>query len=77
MNQAGRIDWDIACIEAQNYPAMQEAGMFVPVDYSLWDQESLDGTPPHTRLKEAVVVLASAEVLAYDQRAFPKGGPEN
>src|SRR5215471_15751287 len=77
MHQAGRIDWDIAGVVAQNYPAMQEAGIFVPIDYSLWDQEALEGSPSHTRLKDAVVLLGSAVVLAYDQRAFPNGGPKS
>lgn len=77
MNQAGRIDWDIAYIQRQNYPAMHQDGMFVPIEYSLWDHESLEGTPPHSRLVDAVVINQFAEVLAYDQRAFPKGGPQN
>lgn len=77
MHQAGRVDWDIAYIEAEAYPAMHKAGMFAPIDYSLWDQEALEGTPPHTRLKDAVVGLASAIVLAYDQRLFPGAGPQD
>jgi putative spermidine/putrescine transport system substrate-binding protein/mannopine transport system substrate-binding protein len=77
MFRAGKVDWDTADVAAANYPAMHEAGMFVPIDYSLWDQESLEGTPPHTRLKDAVVAFSSAIVLAYDQRVFPKEGPQN
>ncbi|MCK1703686.1 MULTISPECIES: extracellular solute-binding protein [unclassified Bradyrhizobium] len=77
MHQAGRVDWDIAYIEAEAYPAMHKAGMFGAIDYSLWDQEALEGTPPHTRLKDAVVGLASAIVLAYDQRLFPGAGPQD
>jgi len=69
MHQAGRVDWHIAYIEAEAYPAMHKAGMSEQIDYSLWDQEALDDAPPHTRLKDAVVGLASAIVLAYDQRA--------
>lgn len=56
---------------------MHEAGMFKPIDYSLWDQEALEGTPPHTRFKDAVVGLASGLVLSYDQRVFPEAGPQN
>ncbi|WP_027546716.1 hypothetical protein [Bradyrhizobium sp. WSM2254] len=41
MHQAGRVDWDIAYIEAEAYPAMHEVGMFAPIDYSLWNQEAL------------------------------------
>nr|WP_256470499.1 extracellular solute-binding protein [Bradyrhizobium sp. 45] len=77
MHQAGRVDWDIAYIEAEAYPAMHQAGMFAPIDYSLWDQEALEGTPPHTRLKDAVVGLAPAIVLAYDQRLFPGACPQD
>lgn len=77
MKQAGRIDWDIAFIQRQHYPRMHEQGMFVPIDYSLWDEESLKGVPQHARLDDAVTVQNFAYVLAYDQRAFPKGGPEN
>ncbi|MBT1517381.1 ABC transporter substrate-binding protein [Bradyrhizobium sp. SRL28] len=77
MSRAGRVDWDTAYLIATNYPAMHEAGMFEPIDYSLWDQESLAGTPPHTRLEDAVVSYSAAAGLAYDQRAFPKGGPQN
>lgn len=77
MNQAGRVDWDTAFIQAANYPAMHDAGMFVPIEYALWDKESLEGTAPSARLKDAVVEIASGMLLAYDQRAFPKGGPTN
>ncbi|MCK1349349.1 extracellular solute-binding protein [Bradyrhizobium sp. 146] len=51
--------------------------MFAPVDYTLWDQESLEGTPSHARLKDAIVVFQTAGVLAYDERVFPGGGPQN
>lgn len=76
MSQAGRVDWDIAYLPLKNYPEMHAAGMFVPIDYSLWDQESLDGTPSEARLKDAVYIDQNSEVLAYDQRAFPEGGPQ-
>lgn len=75
MNQAGRVDWDIAYID--NYRELHDAGMFVPIDYSLWDQESLEGAPQHARLKDAVAIFGVAMLLAYDQRAFLKGGPQN
>lgn len=77
MNQAGRIDWDLALIDPQNFPAMQAAGMFLPIDYSLWDEESLKGTPQSARLEQAVVAFRSSGLLAYDKRAFPKGGPKS
>ncbi|MET4324053.1 ABC transporter substrate-binding protein [Bradyrhizobium sp. RT5a] len=77
MHQAGRVDWDVAYIVVQNYPAMHEAGMFVPVDYTLWDQESIEGTPEHARLNDAIVVFQTAGVLAYGARVFPSGGPQN
>ncbi|VIO70073.1 Spermidine/putrescine-binding periplasmic protein [Bradyrhizobium ivorense] len=77
MHQAGRIDWDIAYVVAQNYPEMHEAGMFVPIDYSLWDEESLAGTPARTRLKDAVAIYGVGMVLAYDQRAYPERGPQS
>ncbi|SCB56111.1 extracellular solute-binding protein [Bradyrhizobium shewense] len=76
MFEAGRVDWDIAYLPRKNYPEMHEAGMFVPIDYSLWDQESLDGTSNEVRLKDAVYIDYNSEVLAYDQRAFPGGGPQ-
>jgi len=77
MHQAGRVDWDIAYVAPMKYPEMHEAGMFVPIDYSLWDEESLEGTPARARFIDAVVIEASGMVLAYDPRAFPKGGPQN
>lgn len=77
MSQAGRIDWDIAYVQPQNYPSMHEAGMFVPIDYNIWDEESLAGTPPRARLKDAIELFSVGLLLAYDQRAFPKGGPKN
>jgi len=77
MHQAGRVDWDVAYIVLQNYPAMHEAGMFVSVDYTLWNQEALEGTPQHARLNDAIVVFQTAGVLAYDARVFPSGGPQN
>ncbi|MBT1516474.1 ABC transporter substrate-binding protein [Bradyrhizobium sp. SRL28] len=77
MFRAGRMDWDTAFVRAQNYPAMREAGMFEPIDYNLWDDESIQGVPSYARRKDAIVVMSTAMVLAYDQRAFPKGGPQN
>ncbi|MCK1419465.1 MULTISPECIES: ABC transporter substrate-binding protein [unclassified Bradyrhizobium] len=77
MFRAGRVDWDVAFVEAKNYPEMREAGMFEPIDYSLWDQESLEGTPPDARLKDVVVGGTTSTMIAYDKRAFPKGGPQN
>lgn len=77
MNQAGRVDWDTAFIDAVDYPGMQQAGMFEPVDYSLWDAESVEGVQQKDRLSHGVVAFESVTLLAYDTRAFPKGGPKN
>jgi putative spermidine/putrescine transport system substrate-binding protein/mannopine transport system substrate-binding protein len=77
MNQAGRVDWDLAVVRASHFTDMRDAGMFLPIDYSLWDDEALQGTPQSTRLKDAVLKYGTATLLAYDQRAFPKGGPKN
>lgn len=77
MHGAGRVYWDIAYVAPMNYPEMREAGMFAPIDYNLWDKESLEGTPEHSRFKDAVAIESSAMVLAYDQRAFPKAGPQH
>lgn len=77
MHKAGRFDWDVTQVQAQNYPAMNEAGMFVPIDYSLWDQEALEGYPHHIRLENAVGLYGFAMLLAYDERAFPNGGPKS
>ncbi|WP_354125414.1 extracellular solute-binding protein [Bradyrhizobium sp. LA6.10] len=51
--------------------------MFEAIDYSLWDAESLECVQEPDRRKDAVVVFQSAQLLAYDERAFPKGGPKN
>lgn len=77
MFRAGRVDWDIALVQAQNFPPMQEAGMFLPIDYSLWDEESIAGTPSRNRLKDALVAFGTTENLAYDGRAFPNDSPKN
>ncbi|WP_201841778.1 ABC transporter substrate-binding protein [Microvirga zambiensis] len=77
MNQAGRVDWDTAFVQAQNYPDMHAAGMFVPIDYSLWDDESLKGVPEANRLNDAVVMYGSAMLLAYDERVFGANGPKS
>ncbi|MBT1516464.1 ABC transporter substrate-binding protein [Bradyrhizobium sp. SRL28] len=77
MNRAGRVDWDTAFIQASNYPSMHEAGMFLPIDYSLWDDESLKGVPQVARLEDAVVSIGVSTLLAYDERAFGKNGPKS
>lgn len=77
MNQAGRLDWDTAFLQAAVFPPMDDADMFVPIDYSLWDSESLEGTPKSVRLKTAVPVFASAQLLVSDKRAFADHGPKN
>ena len=77
MARAGRVDWDVALIDGQNYPTMHEAGLFQPIDYSLWDDEALKGAQQSARLSDAVVAFRSATLLAYDERSFPKGGPQN
>ncbi|CDZ40807.1 Polyamine ABC transporter, periplasmic polyamine-binding protein [Neorhizobium galegae bv. officinalis] len=76
MNSAGRVDWDTSFTQAQNYSDMHAAGMFVPVDYSLWDKESIEGTPETARLSDAVVLYGSAMLLAYDERVFGDKGPQ-
>lgn len=77
MNGAGRVDWDLAYIDAYAYPGMSSAGFFEPIDYSLWDAEALNGVPEANRLNDAVVGYESTTMLAYSKRAFPNGGPEN
>ncbi|WP_441258705.1 ABC transporter substrate-binding protein [Bradyrhizobium sp. 521_C7_N1_3] len=77
MSRAGKIDWDIAGVSVVSYQNMHAAGMFVPIDYSLWDQEPLEGVPPSARLESGVILYSTATLLAYDERAFPKGGPNS
>lgn len=77
MNMAGRVDWDIAGIDGQNFPEMDKAGMFAPIDYSLWDEDSLKGVAEKDRRKTGVVWFLAGTVISYDERAFPKGGPKN
>ncbi|WP_194456355.1 ABC transporter substrate-binding protein [Bradyrhizobium sp. CCBAU 53421] len=77
MFRAGKIDWDVIDVQSSNYPSMNAAGMFAPIDYSLWDQESLDGVPSRSRLQCGVTRYSSGVVVGYDERAFPKGGPKN
>lgn len=77
MHAAGRVDWDIASIQASFYPAMQAENMFLPIDYALWDQDDLAATPESKRLKDAVVLYSSAMLLAYDEREFGEDGPQN
>ncbi|MDH2357226.1 ABC transporter substrate-binding protein [Bradyrhizobium sp. SSUT112] len=77
MSAAKRVDWDAAFVTSQGYPELREAGMFMPIDYSLWDEEALKGVPEFARLTDAVVAFQNATMLVYDQRAFPKGGPKS
>ncbi|MDI3567438.1 extracellular solute-binding protein [Bradyrhizobium sp. Arg816] len=76
MNKAGRIGWDMTSL-GPAYPDMSEAGMFAPIEYALWDAESVEGLPPQARRKDATIAYSYSMVLAYDQRAFPNGGPKN
>lgn len=77
MHKAGRFDWDLAFVDLPNFPEMAEAGMFEPIDYTLWDQESIEGMPLGSRLKDAFVAGTTAEVLTYDRRVFGDLGPKN
>ncbi|MET4222011.1 spermidine/putrescine-binding protein [Bradyrhizobium sp. LB14.3] len=77
MNQAGRVDWDTAFIQGSIFPPMDQAGMFLPIDYSLWDAESLEGVPQAVRLKDAVPDIASANLITYDKRVFGENGPKS
>lgn len=77
MFNAGRVDWDVVTVSAHNYPDMHEKGMFLPIDYSHWDKESIAGTAARARLEDAVVGYYNALLIAYDQRVFPNGGPQN
>lgn len=76
MHQAGRIDWDTAFIQTFNYPDMHKAGIFEPIDYSLWDAESLAGVPEKTRLQDAVAAFEAVMLLAFDERVFGDKGPK-
>ncbi|WP_271672870.1 ABC transporter substrate-binding protein [Bradyrhizobium sp. CCBAU 51627] len=77
MHHAGRVDWDVAIIYSKAYPELTQAGMFEPIDYSLWDDEALEGVPQSARLKDAVVAFQNATLLVYDERAFAKSSPKN
>lgn len=77
MFEAGDIAWDTAFIQASLYPEMHAAGMFEPINYDLWDEESLEGVPDYARLEDAVVEIASAMLLAYDTRVFGENPPQS
>jgi len=79
MHEAGRVDWDVAIVNAfwPAYLQLHQDGAFIPIDYSLWDDEALSGVPESARLRDAVVALQNANVLVYGERAFPNGGPKN
>jgi len=79
MHEAGRVDWDIAIANAffPAYWELRQAGAFMPIDYSLWDDEALKGVPESARLTDAALALQNATLLVYDERAFPKGGPKS
>ncbi|UWU83095.1 ABC transporter substrate-binding protein [Bradyrhizobium yuanmingense] len=76
MHEAGRVDWDAAFVTPQGYAELNQAGMFMPIDYSLWDDEALKGVPESARLTHAVTAYQNAALLVYDERAFPKAGPK-
>lgn len=77
MHHAGRMDWDIAYIASQLYPQMHEVGILAPINYGLWDDESIVAVPAHLRFSDAVVGFGTGVVLAYDTRAFPNEGPRD
>jgi len=79
MRGAGRIDWDIAFVNAfwPAYSQLSQAGAFMPIDYSLWDDEALKGVPEYARNTHAVVGYSGSQLLVYDERLFPKSGPKN
>ncbi|RWA58830.1 MAG: ABC transporter substrate-binding protein, partial [Mesorhizobium sp.] len=77
MNEAGRVDWDTAFVQGQAYPPMSQAGMFEPIDYTLWDDESLTGVPDSARLADAVAAFQSGQLLTYDERTFGEDGPKS
>ncbi len=76
MKQAGRVDWDTAFIQAQYYPEMHSADIFAPIDYSIWDAESVEGIPTSERMTDAVVAYGSTVLLTYDKRVFSKNEPK-
>lgn len=75
MLQAGKVDCDVG-LAYRKYTEWHQSGKFVPIDYSLWDEESIAGCPNDTRLVDGVMSVPTAGVLAYDKRAFPKDGPK-
>lgn len=77
MHAAGRVEWDIASVQGQAFPEMSQAGMFEPIDYNLWDDESLKGSPDSARLNDGVRAFQSCQVLTYDERVFRDKGPKS
>ncbi|MDF0523449.1 ABC transporter substrate-binding protein [Bradyrhizobium yuanmingense] len=75
MSAAKRVDWDAAFVTPQGYLELRETGMFVPIDYGLWDDEALKGVPEFSRLSDAVGAFKNATMLVYDERAFTKSAP--
>ncbi|SDD36298.1 putative spermidine/putrescine transport system substrate-binding protein/mannopine transport system substrate-binding protein [Bradyrhizobium brasilense] len=79
MRGAGRVDWDVAPVNAlwPAYSQLSHAGAFVPIDYSLWDDEALKGVPEYGRNTHAVLAYSSTSLLVYDERVFRKVAPKS
>lgn len=79
MHEARRVDWDAAFVtpHVPGYSELSQVGAFMPIDYSLWDDEAINGVPESARHTDAVVGFQSATLPVYDKRAFLKGGPRN
>ncbi|PJG50644.1 hypothetical protein CVM73_35220 [Bradyrhizobium forestalis] len=75
MFKAGRVDWDLVILYGTEHSELGGDGMLLPIDYTLWDQESLEGVPARARGKDRVVLYRSSIVLTYGERSFPNGGP--
>ncbi|MCA1378625.1 MULTISPECIES: hypothetical protein [unclassified Bradyrhizobium] len=75
MHQAGRVDWDVAYIEAEAFPAMHKAGMFEPINYSLWDQEALEGAAAYTAQKTRSWGLRPRSCLLTTSASFREAWP--
>lgn len=71
--ETNTVDWDVALTNDMQAPLLAQAGAMIPIDYSIYDKDELDGFRPEFRPAWGVGVLVNGLVLAYNTETFPEG----
>lgn len=75
MVETGNVELDISDVDGGTLLLMADQGILEPIDYSVFDQETLDNLLPEAKHEFGVGALYYSLLRSYRTEAYPDGGP--